>query len=153
MDSKMSFLQKFNSIQHLTDRLDLLDSNPSSDLTAGEDAYTYIDAIVLVCDYNHDKLDKHYKPFMVGVERQFSEDELQFIVSSRLNKLTNPLAIGFYADVVSNAQPKPNSKFVDLVIPNYCKVLKSFTDLRYSDSGPFVKSIAYNVKKYRKDSG
>ena len=103
MDSKMSFLQKLNSIQHLTDRLDLLDSNPSSDLTAGEDAYTYIDTIVLVCDYSHDKLDKHYKPFMVGVERQFSEDELQFIVSSRLNKLTNPLAIGFYADVVSNA--------------------------------------------------
>ena len=86
MDSKMSFLQKLNSIQHLTDRLDLLDSNPSSDLTAGEDAYTYIDTIVLVCDYSHDKLDKHYKPFMVGVERQFSEDELQFIVSSRLNK-------------------------------------------------------------------
>ena len=148
----MSFLQKLNSIQHLTDRLDLLDSNPSSDLTAGEDAYTYIDAIVLVCDYSHDKLDKHYKPFMVGVERQFSEDELQFIVNSRLSKLTNPLAIGFYADVVCNAQPKPNSKFVDYVIPNYCKVLQNGIDLKYSDSGTFVKSIAYNVKKYRKDS-
>ena len=152
MDSKMSFLQKLNSIQHLTDRLDLLDSNPSSDLTAGEDAYTYIDSIVLVCDYSHDKLDKHYKPFMVGVERQFSEDELQFIVNSRLSKLTNPLAIGFYADVVCNAQPKPNSKFVDYVIPNYCKVLQNGIDLKYSDSGTFVKSIAYNVKKYRKDS-
>ena len=152
MDSKMSFFQKLNSIQHLTDRLDLLDSNPSSDLTAGEDAYTYIDAIVLVCDYSHDKLDKHYKPFMVGVERQFSEDELQFIVNSRLSKLTNPLAIGFYADVVCNAQPKPNSKFVDYVIPNYCKVLQNGIDLKYSDSGTFVKSIAYNVKKYRKDS-
>lgn len=148
----MSFFQKLNSIQHLTDRLDLLDSNPSSDLTAGEDAYTYIDAIVLVCDYSHDKLDKHYKPFMVGVERQFSEDELQFIVNSRLSKLTNPLAIGFYADVVCNAQPKPNSKFVDYVIPNYCKVLQNGIDLKYSDSGTFVKSIAYNVKKYRKDS-
>jgi hypothetical protein len=152
MDSKMSFFQKLNSIQHLTDRLDLLDSNPSSDLTAGEDAYTYIDAIVLVCDYSHDKLDKHYKQFMVGVERQFSEDELQFIVNSRLSKLTNPLAIGFYADVVCNAQPKPNSKFVDYVIPNYCKVLQNGIDLKYSDSGTFVKSIAYNVKKYRKDS-
>lgn len=148
----MSFFQKLNSIQHLTDRLDLLDSNPSSDLTAGEDAYTYIDAIVLVCDYSHDKLDKHYKQFMVGVERQFSEDELQFIVNSRLSKLTNPLAIGFYADVVCNAQPKPNSKFVDYVIPNYCKVLQNGIDLKYSDSGTFVKSIAYNVKKYRKDS-
>lgn len=153
MDSKMSFFQKLNSIQHLTERLDLLDSNPSSDLTAGEDVYTYIDAIVFACDYSYDKLNKHYKLFRVGVEKQFSEEELQFIVSSRLNKLTNPLAIGFYADVVSNAQPKPNSKFVDLVILNYCKVLQSFTDLRYSDSGPFVKSIAYNVKKYRKDSG
>lgn len=152
MDSKMSFFQKLNSIQHLTDRLDLLDSNPSSDLTAGEDAYTYIDAIVLVCDYSHDKLDKHYKQFMVGVERQFSEDELQFIVNSRLSKLTNPLAIGFYADVVCNAQPKPNSKFVDYVIPNYCKVLQNGIDLKYSDSGTFVKSIAYNVKKYRKNS-
>lgn len=152
MDSKMSFFQKLNSIQHLTDRLDLLDSNPSSDLTAGEDAYTYIDAIVLVCDYSHDKLNKHYKLFRVGVERQFSEDELQFIVNNRLSKLTNPLAIGFYADVVCNAQPKPNSKFVDYVIPNYCKVLQNGIDLKYSDSGTFVKSIAYNVKKYRKDS-
>ena len=152
MDSKMSFLQKLNSIQHLTERLDLLDSNPSSDLTVDEDAYTYIDAIVLASDYSFDKLDKHYKLFRVGVEKQFSEEELQFIVNSRLSKLTNPLAIGFYADVVCNAQPKPNSKFVDYVIPNYCKVLQNGIDLKYSDSGTFVKSIAYNVKKYRKDS-
>ena len=148
----MSFLQKLNSIQHLTERLDLLDSNPSSDLTVDEDAYTYIDAIVLASDYSFDKLDKHYKLFRVGVEKQFSEEELQFIVNSRLSKLTNPLAIGFYADVVCNAQPKPNSKFVDYVIPNYCKVLQNGIDLKYSDSGTFVKSIAYNVKKYRKDS-
>ena len=60
MDSKMSFFQKLNSIQHLTERLDLLDSNPSSDLTAGEDVYTYIDAIVFACDYSYDKLNKHY---------------------------------------------------------------------------------------------
>ena len=153
MDSKMSFLQKLNSIQHLTERLDLLDSNPSSDLTVDEDAYTYIDAIVLASDYSFDKLNKHYKLFRVGVEKQFSEEELQFIVNSRLSKLTNPLAIGFYADVVCNAQPKPNSKFVDYVIPNYCKVLQNGIDLKYSDSGTFVKSIAYNVKKYRKDSG
>ena len=152
MDSKMSFFQKLNSIQHLTERLDLLDSNPSSDLTAGEDVYTYIDAIVFACDYSYDKLNKHYKLFRVGVEKQFSEEELQFIVNSRLSKLTNPLAIGFYADVVCNAQPKPNSKFVDYVIPNYCKVLQNGIDLKYSDSGTFVKSIAYNVKKYRKDS-
>ena len=152
MDGKISFLQKLNSIQHLTERLDLLDSNPSSDLTVDEDAYTYIDAIVLASDYSFDKLDKHYKLFRVGVKKQFSEEELQFIVNSRLNKLTNPLAIGFYADVVSNAQPKPNSKFVDFVIPNYCKVLQNGIDLRYSDSGTFVKSIAYNVKKYKKDS-
>ena len=152
MDSKMSFFQKLNSIQHLTERLDLLDSNPSSDLTAGEDVYTYIDAIVFACDYSYDKLNKHYKLFRVGVEKQFSEEELQFIVNSRLSKLTNPLAIGFYADVVCNAQPKPNSKFVDFVIPNYCKVLQNGIDLKYSDSGTFVKSIAYNVKKYRKDS-
>ena len=148
----MSFFQKLNSIQHLTERLDLLDSNPSSDLTAGEDVYTYIDAIVFACDYSYDKLNKHYKLFRVGVEKQFSEEELQFIVNSRLSKLTNPLAIGFYADVVCNAQPKPNSKFVDYVIPNYCKVLQNGIDLKYSDSGTFVKSIAYNVKKYRKDS-
>lgn len=146
------FIQKLNSIQHLTDRLDLLDSNPLSDLTAGEDAYTYIDAIILASDYSFDKLDKQYKLFRVGVKKQFSEEELQFIVNSRLNKLTNPLAIGFYADVLSNAQPKPNSKFVDFVIPNYCKVLQNGIDLRYSDSGTFVKSIAYNVKKYKKDS-
>lgn len=152
MDGKMSFFQKLNSIQHLTDRFDLLDSNLSSDLTADEDAYTYIDAIVIASDYSFDKLDKHYKLFRVGVERQFSEEELQLIVNSRLNKLTNPLAIGFYADVISNAQPKPNSKFVDFVIPNYCKVLQNGIDLRYSDSGTFVKSIAYNVKKYKKDS-
>ena len=152
MDSKISFLQKLNSIQHLTDRLDLLDSDPSSDLTTGKDAYTYIDAIVLASDYSCDKLDKQYKLFRVGVKKQFSEEELQFIVNSRLNKLTNPLAIGFYADVVSNAQPKPNSRFVDFVIPNYCKVLQNGIDLRYSDSGTFVKSIAYNVKKYRKNS-
>ena len=152
MDSKISFLQKLNSIQHLTDRLDLLDSDPSSDLTAGEDAYTYIDAIVLASDYSCDKLDKQYKLFGVGVKEQFSEEELLFIVNSRLNKLTNPLVIGFYADVVSNAQPKPNSRFVDFVIPNYCIVLQNGIDLRYSDSGTFVKSIAYNVKKYRKNS-
>ena len=107
---------------------------------------------LITCDYSYDKLNKHYKLFRVGVEKQFSEEELQFIVNSRLSKLTNPLAIGFYADVVCNAQPKPNSKFVDYVIPNYCKVLQNGIDLKYSDSGTFVKSIAYNVKKYRKDS-
>ena len=66
MDSKISFLQKLNSIQHLTDRWDLLDSNPSTDLAAGEEVYTYIDAMVLACDYSYEKLDKHYMLFRLA---------------------------------------------------------------------------------------
>lgn len=152
MDCKNTFLQKIDRIQHLTDRWDLLDSNPLSNLIADEDAYTYVDAMVLSCDYCFAKLDKQYKLFRLGIDRQFSEEELLFIKTCRLDKMTNPLTKGFYADVICNAQPNPNSKHIDDVIANYCKALLNSSDFKYSDTGSLINSLAFNVKKYRRDA-
>jgi hypothetical protein len=90
---------------------------------------------------------REYIPFQDSA--QLSKEDLLFLEQSRLNTLDEPLITGYYYDVLSNAQGKKTSKYVDRIIENYLKVLSNPKKYNETDLSWILKSLIYNSKTYK----
>lgn len=142
------FIEKINSLKCFTDRFDLLHVSKGEILSNSDaESLCLADYKVLLCSQNYGPMTREYVPFHDSV--QLSKEDIMFLEESRLNTIDEPLLAGFYYDVVSNAQGKKTSKYVDRIIDNYLKVILNPKEYKETDLSWLLKSLIYNSKTYK----
>jgi hypothetical protein len=106
---------------------------------------------VLFCGQNYGPMTRDYIPFFNSV--RLSKEDILFLEESRLNKINEPLVAGYYYDVLSNAQEKKTSKYVDKIVENYLKVVSNPKEYKETDLAWVLKSLIYNSKTYKHREG
>lgn len=145
-----SFFDRLNSLTYTMDRLELTD-HKSLDVIPKDftDQLTTADCKILWCIWEHKLLTKNYEPFSVKMTAPLNTEEIRFLELYRLNRLTNPLIRGFYADVMCNTQPKPHGKYAKLLAKDYIEVLINYNRYRQDDCQNVLRSLIYNCEKYK----
>lgn len=142
------FIEKINSLKCFTDRFDLLHVSKGEILSNSDaESLCLADYKVLLCSQNYSPMTREFVPFHDSV--QLSKEDIMFLEESRLNTIDEPLLAGFYYDVVSNAQGKKTSKYVDRIIDNYLKVILNPKEYKETDLSWLLKSLIYNSKTYK----
>lgn len=144
----ISFIEKINSLKCFTDRFDLLHVSKGAILSNGDaESLCLADYKVLLCSQNYGPMSREYVPFHDSV--QLSKEDIIFLEGLRFKTLEEPLISGYYYDVVSNAQGKKTSKYVDRIIENYLKVISNPKKYKETDLSWVLKSLIYNSKTYK----
>lgn len=142
------FIDKLNSQKCLTDRFDLLHVSKGEILSnSNAESLCLADYEVLLCSQNYGPMTREYVPFHDYIH--LSKDDIIFLEESRLCTIEDPLFAGFYYDVLSNAQGKKSSKYVDRIIENYLKVVSNSKEYKETDLSWVLKSLIYNSKTYK----
>lgn len=144
----MSYLCYLNTFSDLLDRLEHLNEKPQPVTDDNADTYTEVDARIAICNPSHYDLKKGYKPFLTKCQPALTKEEIDFVAKHRIDKIENCLAKGFYADVLCNAQEKPNGKYAREVIINYLDVIRSHHDYKFHNMRYIVCSVVFNCMKY-----
>lgn len=142
------FIDCLNGLKCFTDRFNLLRVSKGEILSNSDvESLCLADYKVLLCGQNYGQMTREYIPFQDSA--QLSKEDLLFLEQSRLNTLDEPLITGYYYDVLSNAQGKKTSKYVDRIIENYLKVLSNPKKYNETDLSWILKSLIYNSKTYK----
>lgn len=143
-----SFIDCLNGLKCFTDRFNLLRVSKGEILSSSDvELLCLADYKVLLCGQNYGPMTREYIPFQDTV--QLSKEDILFLEESRLNALDEPLIAGYYYDVLSNAQGKKTSKYVDRIIENYLKVISNPKEYKETDLSWVLKSLIYNSKTYK----
>ncbi len=143
-----SFIDCLNGLKCFTDRFNLLRVSKGEILSNSDvESLCLADYKVLLCGQNYSQMTREYIPFQDSA--QLSKEDLLFLEQSRLNTLDEPLITGYYYDVLSNAQGKKTSKYVDRIMENYLKVLSNPKKYNETDLSWVLKSLIYNSKTYK----
>lgn len=143
-----SFIYSLNGLKSFTDRFNLLHVAKGEVLSNSDvESLCLADYKVLFCGQNYSSMTREFIPFQDSV--QLSKEDMIFLEESRYNTLDEPLIAGYYYDVVSNAQEKKTSKYVDRIIENYLKVLSNPKEYKEIDLSWVLKSLIYNSKTYK----
>ncbi len=147
-----SFIDGLNGLKCFTDRFNLLRVSRGEALSNSDvESLCLADYKVLLCGQNYGPMIREYIPFQDSV--QLSKEDIIFLEESRLNTLNEPIIAGYYYDVVSNAQGKRTSKYVDRIIENYLKVISNPREYKETDLSWVLKSLIYNSKTYKHREG
>ena len=142
------FIDKLNSLKCFTDRFDLLHVSKGEILSNFDaESLCFADYKVLLCSQNYGPMTREYVPFIDSIH--LSKEDIKFLEESRLNTIDEPLLAGYYYDVLSNAQGKKTSKYVNRIIENYLKVVSNPTEYKETDLCWVFKSLIYNSKTYK----
>ena len=142
------FIDKLNSLKCFTDRFDLLHVSKGEILSnCDAESLCFADYKVLLCSQNYGPMTREYVPFIDSIH--LSKEDIKFLEESRLNTIDEPLLAGYYYDVLSNAQGKKTSKYVNRIIENYLKVVSNPTEYKETDLRWVFKSLIYNSKTYK----
>ena len=142
------FIESLNGLKSFTDRFDLLRVSKGDILSNSDvESLCLADYKVLLCGQNYGPMARGYIPFQDSA--QLSKEDISFLEESRINTLDEPLITGYYFDVLSNAQEKKTSKYVDRIIENYLKVLSNPKEYKETDLSWVLKSLIYNSKTYK----
>lgn len=142
------FIDKLNSQKCFTDRFDLLHVSKGEILSNSDaESLCFADYKVLLCSQNYGPMTREYVPFIDSIH--LSKEDIIFLEESRLNTIDEPLLAGYYYDVLSNAQGKKTSKYVNRIIENYLKVVSNPTEYKETDLCWVLKSLIYNSKTYK----
>lgn len=145
-----SFFEKLDSLTYSINRLDLTNMELLDEIPDEfTEQLTTADINVLCCNWEHRSLSKEYEPFSVKMNNPLSKEEMSFLEKHRLDVLTNPLIRGFYADVMCNAQAKPNGKYARMLVQDYIWVLDNHNHYHRYDYLNVLRSLIYNSEKYR----
>lgn len=143
-----SFIYSLNGLKCFTDRFNLLCVSKGENLSNSDaESLCLADYKVLLCGQNFGPMSRKYTPFNDSV--QLSKEDIIFLEESRLNTLDEPLIAGYYYDVLSNAQEKKTSKYVDRIIENFLKVLSNPKEYKETDLSWVLRSLIYNSKTYK----
>lgn len=143
-----SFIYSLNGLKSFTDRFNLLHVAKGKVLSNSDvESLCLADYKVLFCGQNYSSMTREFIPFQDSI--QLSKEDMIFLEESRYNTLDEPLIAGYYYDVVSNAQEKKTSKYVDRIIENYLKVLSNPKEYKETDLSWVLKSLIYNSKTYK----
>ena len=142
------FIDKLDSLKCFTDRFDLLHVSKGEILSNCDvESLCFADYKVLLCSQNYGPMTREYVPFIDSIH--LSKEDIIFLEESRLNTIDEPLLAGYYYDVLSNAQGKKTSKYVNRIIENYLKVVSNPTEYKETDLCWVFKSLIYNSKTYK----
>lgn len=142
------FIDKLNRLKCFTDRFDLLHVSKGEILSnCDAESLCFADYKVLLCSQNYGPMTREYVPFIDSIH--LSKEDIKFLEESRLNTIDEPLLAGYYYDVLSNAQGKKTSKYVNMIIENYLKVVSNPTEYKETDLCWVFKSLIYNSKTYK----
>jgi len=143
-----SFIDSLNGLKCFTDRFDLLHVSKGEILSnSNAESLCLADYKVFMCGQNYGPMTREYVPFHDSIK--LSKEDILFLEESRFNTLDEPLIVGFYYDVVSNAQGEKTSKYVDNIIDNYLKVIGNSKEYKDTDLCWVLKSLIYNSKTYK----
>lgn len=143
-----SFIDSLNGLKCFTDRFDLLHVSKGEILSnSNAESLCLADYKVFMCGQNYGPMTREYVPFHDSIK--LSKEDILFLEESRFNTLDEPLIVGFYYDVVSNAQGEKTSKHVNRIIENYLKVISNPKEYKETDLSWVLKSLIYNSKTYK----
>lgn len=143
-----SFIESLNALKGFTDRFDLLHVSKGEILSNGNaESLCLADYKVMLCSQNYAPMTRDYIPFHDSIH--LSKEDIIFLEESRLNTIDEPLLAGYYYDVLSNAQGKKTSKYVNRIIECYLKVISNPKEYKETDLCWVYKSLIYNSKTYK----
>lgn len=143
-----NFIESLNGLKCFTDRFDLLRVSKGEILSNCDvESLCIADYKVLLCGQNNGPMTRDYIPFQDS--SKLSKEDMLFLEDKRLDTLGEPLIAGYYFDVLSNAQEKKTSKYVDRIIENYLKVISNPKEYKDNDLSWVLKSLIYNSKTYK----